>query len=136
MNKKVMIVDDEIDILATLKTLLEKQNYEVVTVENGAECLKKIEEGFEGIVLMDIFMPQMNGWDTIKEIVDKGLIKNVAIEVVTGYGMDKKMMGMLDPYIYDYLDKPININELISSVENCNKYLLAKSNQKKENGKD
>ena len=79
MNNKVMIVDDEPDVLDSLRMVLENENYDVVTVGSGEECLKKLEEGFEGIILMDILMPGMNGFDTIKEIVSRGYINNVAM---------------------------------------------------------
>lgn len=128
MNPKVMIVDDELDVLDSLRTILEHENYEVVSVESGDECLKKLEDGFEGIILMDILMPEMTGWDTIKEIVDRGYIKNVAINIVTGMGTkDHQQMGILEPYIYDYLSKPVNIDELIKSIERCNIFLQAKN---------
>lgn len=128
MNTKVMIVDDDPDVLDSLRSMLEHEKYEVVTVESGPECLKKLENGFKGIILMDILMPDMNGWDTIKEIVDRGYIKDVAINIVTGIGYkDQQQMGILEPYIYDYLSKPVNIEELIKSVEKCNVFLRAKN---------
>lgn len=129
MKKKVMIVDDEPDVLTSLKTILEHNEFDVTTVDNGKDCLKELENGFKGIILMDIMMPGMTGWDTIREIVSKGYIKDVAIEVVTGMGIkDHQRMGVLEPYIYDYLAKPINIEELISSIIRCNSYLYAKNN--------
>lgn len=122
MNKKIMIVDDEPDVLNSLKTVLEHQNYEVITVDNGFDCIEKIEEGFKGIILMDLMMPEMDGWDTIKEIVNKGLMKNVAISIITGKGTkDYQKLCVISPYIYDYLPKPIDIKELIASIEKCYK---------------
>lgn len=132
MNTKVMIVDDEPDVLNSLRTILEHNNYEVITVESGVECLKKLEDGFKGIILMDIMMSNMSGWDTIREIVNRGFIKDVAINIVTGLGIkDHQSMGILEPYIYDYLSKPVNIEELIKSVEKCNMFLLAKYDKNK-----
>ncbi|UCH72168.1 MAG: response regulator [Thermoplasmatales archaeon] len=129
MNKKVMVVDDEPDILISLKTVLEHECYEVITVDSGIECLKEIEKGFRGVVLLDIMMPQMDGWDTIKEIVDRGLIGNVAINIITGKGTkNHNIMGTLGSYIYDYLSKPLDIKELVSSVEKSNRYLSARNN--------
>lgn len=128
MEKRVMIVDDEPDILSSLKTILEHQKYDVVTVDNGFECLKEIEKGFRGIVLMDLMMPEMDGWDTIHQIIDKGLMKNVVIEIITGKGTKNyQKMSELGSYIYDYLTKPLNLEELISSVERCYNYFLAKN---------
>jgi len=129
MDKKVMIVDDEPDVLNSLKTVLERQNYYVITVTNGYECLKQLEKGFEGIILMDLMMPEMDGWETINQIVKKGYIKNVAISIITGKGTkDFQKMSVLGSYIYDYLAKPLNIDQLISSVERCNRYFYSKNN--------
>ena len=128
MNNRIMIVDDELDILTSLKTILEHEKYDVVTVDSGAKCLEEIERGFQGVVLMDLMMPGLDGWDTIKAIVDKGLIKQVAVEIITGKGTkNHERMGILGSYIYDYLSKPLDIGKLISSVDKCNKYLTAKN---------
>ena len=122
MEKRVMLVDDEADVLSSLKTVFERHKYDVITVTNGVECLKEIEKGFKGIVLIDLMMPGMDGWETIQEIVNRGLSKNVAIAVITGKGTkDFQKMGLLGSYIFDYLAKPLDITQLISSVEKCNK---------------
>jgi len=122
-----MIVDDEPDILTSLKTVFEQHNYEVIAVDNGSDCINEIEKGFKGIILMDIMMPEMDGWETIKKIIERGLIKNVAIEIITGKGTkDHQIMSNLGSYVYDYLSKPLDINELISSVKRCNAFLSAR----------
>jgi CheY-like chemotaxis protein len=129
MNNKIMVVDDETDILASIRALFEKQNYEVTTVESGEECIQELEKGFKGVILMDIMMPNMDGWDTIKKIVNRGLIKNVAINILTGKGTkDHQKLGELGSYVYDYLTKPIDINQLIDSVKKCGIYLNARNN--------
>ena len=129
MNKKIMVVDDEPDILVSLRVIFERQSYEVITVESGAECLEELEKGFKGVILMDIMMPEMDGWDTIKEIVNRGLMKDITIEIITGKGTrDHQKMSGLESYIYDYLTKPLNMEELISSVNKCSMYLSARNN--------
>jgi len=120
MYKKIMIVDDEPDILNSLKTVFKHEEYDVVTVNNGYDCITELEKGFKGVILMDIMMPGMDGWQTINEIVKKGLIKNVAIGIITGKGTkNHHNMNGLSCYIYDYFSKPLNIKELVRSVENC-----------------
>ena len=129
INNKIMVVDDEIDILTSLRAIFEKQKYDVTTVENGEECLRQLEKGFRGIILMDIMMPNMDGWDTIREIVKRGLIGGVVIEIITGKGTkDHQKLGELGSYVYDYLAKPIDIKKLIDSVRKCNIYLDARNN--------
>jgi CheY-like chemotaxis protein len=128
MVKKVMIVDDEPDVLISLKTVFERQNYEVITVSNGAECLDEIEKGFRGVILMDLMMPVMDGWTTINEIVKRGYTKDVCVSVITGKGTkDYQKMGMLGTFIFDYLPKPLDVNQLISSVEECTRYFYSRN---------
>jgi len=130
MKSKIMVVDDEPDVVDSLKTILEKEKYDVITASNGAECLEKIENGFQGIILLDLMMPVMDGWDTIREIIKKDSAKDVAIEIISALGSkDNKRMGNLEPYIYDYLSKPVDIKELINSVRKCNGFLYAKKNK-------
>ena len=125
MNKKIMIVDDEPDVLKSLKTILERQNYEVTTVENGFECLSEVENGFKGVILMDIMMPEMDGWETIRELIDRGLMNGLFIEIITAKGTpDRDKMKGLESYIEDYLAKPIDIEELISSIKKCNMFYI------------
>ena len=129
MNKKIMVVDDELDILTSLRTVFEHHKYQVISVNSGFECIKELEKGFKGVILMDIMMPDMDGWDTIREIVKRELIKDVAIEIITGKGTkNHQNMSELGSYVYDYLAKPLDINELISSVEKCNIFLAARNN--------
>ena len=128
MEKRVMLVDDEADVLSSLKTVFERHKYDVITVTNGVECLKEIEKGFKGIILIDLMMPEMDGWETIQEIVNRGLSKNVAIAIITGKGTkDFQKMSLLGSYIFDYLAKPLDITQLISSVEKYNKYFWSRN---------
>ncbi len=128
MMKKVMVVDDELDVLDSLRTMLEHQNYDVLTVSNGVECLKEIKKGFKGIILMDLMMPIMDGWDTINEIVKEGYLDNVTISIITGKGTkDYQKLSLLGNYIFDYLAKPIDVNQLTASIERANKYFHSKN---------
>ena len=125
-----MIVDDEPDVLDSLKMVLETHDYDVITASNGAECLEKLEKGFKGVILLDLMMPVMDGWDTVKQIIEQGYMKDVAIEIISALGTrENKRMGALEPYIYDYLSKPLDIKELVESVKKCNAYLFAKDHE-------
>lgn len=118
MEKKLMIVDDDPDILITIRSIFEKEGYEVFTVDSGKDCINEVEKGFKGIILMDIMMPFMDGWDTIEKIIKKGYAKNVKISIVTAKGSkDQDKMKGLEPYIQDYITKPFNITDLISNVQ-------------------
>ena len=117
MRKKLMIVDDDPDILITIRRIFEEQGYEVFTVDSGKDCIKELEKGFKGVILMDIMMPFMDGWDTIKQIVDMGFTQGVTILIVTAKGnISHDKIRDLEPYIHDYIPKPFNIRELILNV--------------------
>ena len=119
MKKRIMVVDDDPDILITIRRIFEKEGFEVFTVDSGVDCIKEIERGFKGPVLMDIMMPFMDGWDTIEEIKSKGLSKNVIISILTAKGTrDHEKLKGLQNQIYDYISKPFNVKELIENVRN------------------
>ncbi len=119
MDKKLMVVDDDPDILITIRNIFEREGFEVLTVDSGADCINELERGFKGIILMDIMMPFMDGWDTIREIKNRGFSKNVMISIVTAKGTShhEKMRG-LESFIFDYISKPFNVAKLISNIKN------------------
>ena len=118
MEKKIMVVDDDPDILITIRRIFENEGYEVYTVDSGKDCLYELERGFRGIILMDIMMPFMDGWDTINEIMNRGLEKNVIISILTARGTpDHEKMKGLESHIYDYITKPFDTQRLISNVK-------------------
>ena len=117
MEKRIMVVDDDPDILITIRKIFESEGYEVFTVDSGKDCLNELERGFKGIILMDIMMPFMDGWDTIEEISKKGYAKDVKISILTARGTpDREKMRGLESYIHDYITKPFDIKKLIYDV--------------------
>ena len=118
MDKRIMIVDDDPDILIAIRKIFEVEGFEVFTVDSGMDCIKELERGYKGIILMDIMMPFMDGWDTIEEISKRGLSKNVVISIITANGSpDHEKMKGLESYIYDYIIKPFDVDQLIDNVK-------------------
>jgi DNA-binding response OmpR family regulator len=121
MRKNILIVDDDVDVRLSLKNIFEHHGHKVLSAENGVECLEFLEKGFTGILLVDLIMPYMDGWATIKKIVKRGLEKNITIIVITAIGTSRhhKMKG-LEPYISDYITKPFDINDLVENIKKIN----------------
>ena len=118
MSQEIMIVDDEEDVLTALKTFYEQYDVQVTTATNGKDCIKHLERGFKGVLLIDIMMPGMDGWATIKEIVRRGYASHVSIKIITGKGSrDHKKIASLAPYITDYISKPFDADILLSLIE-------------------
>lgn len=119
MKKRIMVVDDDPDILIVIRKIFEKEGYEVLTVDSGMDCIKELERGFKGVILMDIMMPFMDGWDTIEEITKRGYETNVVISILTAKGTpDHEKMRGLESHIYDYITKPFDVEQLILHVKN------------------
>lgn len=118
MEKRIMIVDDDPDILITFRQIFEREGYKVYTVDSGRDCLKEIENGFKGMVLIDIMMPFMNGWETIQEMVNKDLLKNITLSIITAKGTpEPDKMKEISPFIFDYITKPIDLQELVNKIK-------------------
>jgi len=118
MRKQLLVVDDEEDILTALQSFYKQYDVDVTAVTNGNDCIKKIEQGFSGIVLIDIMMPKMDGWQTISEIVKRGLTDKVKIKIITGKGTrDHTKIARFAPYIDDYIGKPLSNKILLGIIE-------------------
>ncbi|MEF8879958.1 MAG: response regulator [Candidatus Thermoplasmatota archaeon] len=117
MKKNVLIVDDDPYIIIAVRELFEDQGFEVYAANTGAECLDILKDGFEGIILMDLMMPRMDGWETIDKIVSKGYNENNIISVLTAKGLPDDENEYMR-YVKDYIQKPFDPDELLKTVEN------------------
>jgi CheY-like chemotaxis protein len=113
----ILIVDDDIELLIVLKRLFEKYNYNVVTAVDGKECLKELEKGFVGIIILDVIMPVMDGLETIKNMIHEGFIEFNKIILLTAKQIQGKEFDEIYPYINKYINKPFDIDELIKAVD-------------------
>lgn len=111
-----MIVDDDPSILITIREIFESEGYEVYTVGSGKDCLDELEQGFKGFILMDIMMPFMDGWDTIREIVKNGYHRDNIIAMLTARNIPDQQMEEFNQYIVDYFTKPFDNRELVCNV--------------------
>ncbi|MBJ6727244.1 response regulator [Geomesophilobacter sediminis] len=116
MPQNVMIVDDNEYVRASVEMTCEGTGIEVTPAASGPECLRLLTGGFRGLILMDIMMPEMDGWDTIREIIGRGLYPGNIIIMLTGVGEpDAKMEGMQE-YVTDYLTKPFAPEQLLETL--------------------
>ncbi len=116
-TKKIMIVDDNQDILISLKELFELKNYEVHTAENGWQCIKELEKGFQGIIILDLMMPVMDGFETLKKMVLEGFMEKNSVIVLTAKRIQGKEFDEFYPHIQDFITKPFDTDYLLKSVE-------------------
>jgi len=117
MTKKVMIVDDDPYILIAVRRVLESVGFEVFAVNSGMDCIEEMKNGFKGVILMDIMMPFMDGWDTIEQIVEGGFIKDNIVAIITAKNIHEIKRQDMEQYVVDYISKPFKPDELVSSVK-------------------
>ncbi len=116
MGKNVLVVDDEPMVQYSVKRVLESSGFTVACADSGPACLELLRKGFKGLILMDIVMPEMDGWDTIQAMVDEGLNEGNVICMLTGKEVPDVKMDQLKEYILDYVRKPFDNAKLVQVV--------------------
>lgn len=116
MDARVMLVDDEEVIRESVEIFFQSSALELLTAASGNECLERLEAGFRGVILMDVMMPGMNGWDTIRNIVERNLFEGNIIVMLTALSAPDCSMEGIQEYVTDYMTKPFNPNEMLESV--------------------
>ncbi|MBN1941588.1 MAG: response regulator [Candidatus Diapherotrites archaeon] len=112
MPKTIMVVDDEPDVRNTVKTVLEKNGYKVVTAVNGDNCLEKLKTEKPDLILLDIMMPGT----PVREIVPKIKGTKIAYLSVVRTGEAEKE-DLIKNNIVDFIQKPFDIKELLERVK-------------------
>jgi two-component system response regulator VicR len=115
--KRIMIVDDEPDTVDLVKLVLETEGYETSVAYSGQEALDKINVERPDLVLLDIMMPQLDGWAVRKEIVENEDTKDIPVVMLTAKAQPlDKMIGLHVVGVTDYITKPFGRQELIDRV--------------------
>lgn len=117
MSTKILIVDDEADIVELLKYNLEKEGYNCSTAGNGKDALEKIEKVKPDLVLLDIMMPEMDGIETCRRIRQLDTVKNVYIVFLTARAEEYSELAGFEVGADDYITKPIKPRVLLSRIK-------------------
>jgi len=118
MSKKILVVDDEPDILFTVGQMLEMNGYDVEKAQNGTECIDKLNklEKCPDLIILDIMMPEVSGWDTAAKIKERQEWCNIPIIFLTAKA-DTMSIGMGNLSAEDYIVKPFDIEDLKIRVD-------------------
>ena len=116
VNAKILLVDDEQDILDILSFNLQKENYDVSTATNGNEALEKAKEIIPDLIVLDRMMPFKNGVETCKELRGIPELKDTAIIFLTALADEENEIIGLEVGADDYISKPIKPKLFISKV--------------------
>jgi len=120
MKRKILLVDDNLDLGYIVKNGLEKidDKLEVISVNSGKECFRFLDEGnVPDLILLDIMMPEMNGWDVFARLKEKTKWRDIPIVFLTAK-TDSYSKGFGKIPSEDYIEKPFEINELKQRLNN------------------
>ena len=114
---KILLVDDEPDILEFLSYNVNKEGFEVFTAENGKEAIEKAKKITPHLILLDVMMPEMDGIETCEALRQDKNLKNTIIAFLTARGEDYSQIAGFDAGGDDYITKPVKPKVLISRIK-------------------
>ncbi len=114
---KILIVDDEQDILDLLEYNLKKEDFKVFTASNGIEALEVASKEKPDLILLDVMMPEMDGMETCAKLREHSELKNTIVAMLTARGEDYSQIAGFDSGADDYITKPIKPRVLISRIK-------------------
>jgi len=133
MNKeeiKILLVDDEPDILEIISFNLEKVGYQVTTASNGLEALKQAKKTLPHIIILDVMMPELDGIETCERLRQDEQFQETIIMFLTARGEDYSYVAAFDAGADDYVTKPIKPKVLLSKVKGLLRRLKKKETVK------
>ena len=118
MAEKILIIDDDVDTLRLVGLMLQRQGYEIIAASNGSQGLTKALEERPDLILLDVMMPDMDGWDVYQQMKADESTRDIPVIVVTAKAQSiDKVLGLHIAKVDDYISKPFSPSELVDSVE-------------------
>jgi CheY-like chemotaxis protein len=114
-GRKVLVVDDDVRNIFALTTVLENHEMEVISATNGRQAIEIVQSRPDlSMVLMDIMMPEMDGYETMREIRNDSRLRTLPILALTAKAMKGDREKCLEAGASDYIAKPVNTDQLLS----------------------
>jgi CheY-like chemotaxis protein len=120
MGRKILVVDDEADVVTYLCTVLRDHGYEAIEAFDGEEALEKVEQDHPDLVTLDITMPQMTGVKAYRRMKEDKSLQTIPVVIVTGITHDFKQFissRSQVPPPEGYLEKPVKPEDLLAEVK-------------------
>jgi len=127
MAKRILVVDDEIESLKLIGLMLQRRGYEIIAARSGTQALEKVKTGDPDLVILDIMMPDMDGYEVCRHIRADPATADLPIIMFTAKSMVSDKVAGFQAGADDYLTKPVHPDELASRIE----AILARSKRKK-----
>ena len=118
MDKKVLIADDEQNIVISLEFLMKREGYQVEVANDGEEAVRRIRASRPDLVLLDVMMPKKSGFEVCQEIRSDPEMAGIRILMLTAKGRDTEVAKGLALGADAYMTKPFSTRELVDKVRN------------------
>ncbi|HEY3307121.1 MAG TPA: sigma-54 dependent transcriptional regulator [Desulfuromonadaceae bacterium] len=117
MSKMILVVDDEKDIRISLTGILEDEGYQIMTAASGVEALEYARQDLPDLVLLDIWMPGMDGLETLEKL--KALFPQVTVIMISGHGTIETAVRSTKLGAFDFIEKPLSLDKVLITVSNA-----------------
>jgi two-component system nitrogen regulation response regulator NtrX len=117
MSESILIVDDERGIRETLSAVLRDEGFNADAVESGEDCLKAIGRRAYGCVLLDVWLPGINGLETLQQMRDSNC--DAAVVIISGHGNIETAVRATKLGAFDFIEKPLSIEKTVLTVRNA-----------------
>ncbi|MCD6460863.1 response regulator [bacterium] len=117
MNPKILIVEDEPDNMETLSAYLQFKNYDIAKAVDGEEALKKVKKEKTDVVVLDLSIPKIDGWEVAKRIRNDQTTKDIIIIAFSAMALPHEMEKALSNGCDAFLPKPMSPDVLITEIE-------------------
>lgn len=107
-KQKVLVVDDEPDVLLLCRVNLEFEGYEVIEAGDGTEAMRKVREDRPDVVLLDVMMPNMDGWQVLEALKDDESTADIPVVMLTAKVQDQDQIRGWEGGVADYITKPFS----------------------------
>ncbi|MCX7975192.1 MAG: sigma-54 dependent transcriptional regulator [Candidatus Aminicenantes bacterium] len=115
--ERILVIDDEISICSTLKAILEDEGYEVKTVETAEDGLNLLRQQPFDLVMLDIWLPEMNGLEALSRIKENE--ENLQVIIISGHGTIESAVKATKMGAFDFLEKPLTLEKVVLTVRNA-----------------
>ena len=116
MTRKILIVDDEPNIVMTLEYAFKKKGYEVFIARDGSEAMEILKHNVPDMVLLDIMMPQVDGYQTLEWIRENEELKNVKVIFLTAKNKSTDIEKGMNLGVNKYMTKPFSVKKIVNEV--------------------
>ena len=117
MPKQILIVDDIKEVRDVVQLILTRKGYSTLTAQNGAECLEILNKQQVDLIILDIIMPEIDGWEVLRRLKSQGKTAAIPVVLLTSKSQSiDQMLGLNVFGVSDYLTKPFTQKDLLERI--------------------